>query len=259
MYKQTYTYGTSGSTITYGNVTSVPGIGTSTYTGTRIYNNPQILINKESQTPATLPSSQMQSEFSSNFQKLSAESKLLIEQLVKEIQKNEELKKLELKKLEEKLELNQSKTKQSEKLHHIFHTVTIDSNSNATIEINADKFGACKPITCTMYVSDYETPIRNIAIDGIKIQQNRQEKFVEIMNVTVMGCPQLVNFDGVTVAGNRGISKFYTKDKQVDWQVFGASTGQGLQFSVRNPFNTKLSISIGLQVLPADTSLIGRT
>lgn len=120
--------------------------------------------------------------------------------------------------------------------------------TNATVEALAGRAGAFKP--------------RAVYMIGIgEVDPSVNGRF-EILNVTVMGNPQLVNFDGVTVAGNRGITDFFNLQcmpQPVDWQVFGASAGQGLQITVRNP-DPALAMFFYLSVWgdAADTSLIGR-
>lgn len=120
--------------------------------------------------------------------------------------------------------------------------------TNATVEALAGRAGAFKP--------------RSVYMIGIGEADPSVNARFEILNVTVMGNPQLVNFDGVTVAGNRGITDFFNLQcmpQPVDWQVFGASAGQGLQITVRNP-DAALAAFFYLAVWgdAADTSLIGR-
>lgn len=124
----------------------------------------------------------------------------------------------------------------------------ITAGSSATIEALAGRAGAFKP--------------RSVYMIGIGDADPSVNARLEILNVTVMGNPQLVNFDGVTVAGNRGITDFFNLQcmpQPVDWQVFGASAGQGLQITVRNP-DPALAVQFYIAIWgdAADTSLIGR-
>lgn len=100
----------------------------------------------------------------------------------------------------------------------------IAASASATLEALAGRGGAFKPRACYMIGVADDDPSVNARL--------------EIANITVMGDPQLINFDGVTNANNRGITDFYNLQcmpQPVDWAVFGSSQGQGLSIQVVNP------------------------
>lgn len=71
------------------------------------------------------------------------------------------------------------------------------------------------------------------------------ETFCEICNITVMGDPQLTNFNGVTDDSMRGNSILFENGLDVsNWSIFGASPGQGLVIDFGNPhvFDIKVEI-----------------
>lgn len=114
--------------------------------------------------------------------------------------------------------------------------------SHSSVEILAGKVDAFKP---------FNVEIKATNIDG-------ETKYVEILNVTVMGNPQLLNFDGVTYSQNRGSSKIFENGLPVTWQTFGGSSGQGLHFTFRNPNDCDVNISVLITGSENDSTLIGR-
>ncbi len=193
-------------------------------------------------------------QFGTQNPKIAELDKKLFESKTKLTETEEEIEKIknEISEILKLDHLEKRKTWKNSKF--LFKTVEVAEYANCNIEICADFFGACKPRKITIQVSEI-----NINSDlPTKIKTTAIEKFVEILNITVMGSPQLINYDGTTVATNRGISKFYEDERVVDWVTFGASSGQGLQISMRNPFPIDLEISICVVGEPADTSMIGR-
>jgi hypothetical protein len=103
-------------------------------------------------------------------------------------------------------------------------SASIPVSTAASIEILAGRSGAFKP--------------RAVYMVGLATDDPSVNARIEISNVTVMGDPQLVNFNGVTDSTQRGISDFYNLQcmpQPVDWAVFGSSAGQGLILDVFNP------------------------
>lgn len=94
----------------------------------------------------------------------------------------------------------------------------------ATVEVLAGRGGAFKP--------------RAVYMVGIgSVDPSINARF-EILDVRVMGTPQLINYSGATVPAERGITDFFNLQclpQAVDWQMFGASAGQGLQITILNP------------------------
>lgn len=100
----------------------------------------------------------------------------------------------------------------------------IPVSTAASVEILAGRSGAFKP--------------RAVYMVGVATDDPSVNARIEISNVTVMGDPQLVNFNGVTDVTQRGISDFYNLQcmpQPVDWAVFGSSAGQGLILDIFNP------------------------
>lgn len=103
-------------------------------------------------------------------------------------------------------------------------SASIAATATANIEILAGRGGAFKPSAVYMVGTATDDPSVNARL--------------EIANVTVMGDPQLINFNGLTDATQRGITDFYNLQcmpQPVDWSVFGSSAGQGLVIDVVNP------------------------
>ena len=100
----------------------------------------------------------------------------------------------------------------------------IPVSTAASVEILAGRSGAFKP--------------RAVYMVGVATDDPSVNARTEIANVTVMGEPQLINFNGVTDVTQRGISDFYNLQcmpQPVDWAVFGSSAGQGLILDIFNP------------------------
>lgn len=97
----------------------------------------------------------------------------------------------------------------------------VDAKATATIELLCYRYGAFKPIEIQM----------------IGLTEDGKEIHFEILDVRVMGAPQLLNYNGITVSSDRGLSSFYKEPQTIDWQAFGPSAGQGLQITVKNLSN----------------------
>ena len=121
---------------------------------------------------------------------------------------------------------------------------TIQPLESASFEVLAGRAGAFKPTEIQMY---------GLTESGLKPVQ------FELLDVTIMGNPQLVNYQGTTVTRDRGLVKFWNTPRPVDWGVFGSSAGQGLQIVVRNMSSKsmgKVYVNVRGYVTLAD--LIGR-
>jgi hypothetical protein len=104
--------------------------------------------------------------------------------------------------------------------------------------------GAFKPFEVQMYAIDETGQINNS---------------FEIVNVTIMGLPQLINYAGNYTSTDRGLIKTFENFTSIDWQVFGSSRGQGLAISVRNMNKNKKGIVYtAVKGVPAECCLIGR-
>jgi hypothetical protein len=103
-------------------------------------------------------------------------------------------------------------------------SLAIPAAAAATVEVLAGRGGAFKP--------------RAVYMVGVSTADPSVNARLEITNITVMGDPQLINFNGVTDVTQRGVTDFYNLQcmpQPVDWAVFGSSAGQGLTFSLLNP------------------------
>lgn len=124
---------------------------------------------------------------------------------------------------------------------------SVAAATSAQFEALAGRAGAFKP--------------RAVYMVGIAVSDPAVNVRFTIDNITVMGMPQLVSFDGVTIATNRGLTDFFNLQcmpQPVDWAVFGASAGQGIQFTVTNlDPNDAAVLYICIWGDAADASLIG--
>lgn len=121
----------------------------------------------------------------------------------------------------------------------------IEPGVTATIEVLAGRSGAMKPTEVQMY--------------GVSESGSQNVQF-ELLDITIMGNPQLINYQGTTVRSDRGLVKFYNTPRPVDWSVFGSSAGQGLCIVVRN-MSKKLrgSVYVNVRGYNTDCDLIGRS
>lgn len=126
-------------------------------------------------------------------------------------------------------------------------TVDIIANSACSFEILAGRAGAFLPHKITILCK------RKSEEPGILDTKCS----VSICSVMVMGCPQLVSFDGSTVYGNTFDSAFFENGKIIDWNVFGNSAGQGLQIDIRNFNNFLVAVSVIIEGDHHDCSAIG--
>lgn len=116
------------------------------------------------------------------------------------------------------------------------------------LEILADRAGAFKPHKITVFCRRKTQESGIISIDCS----------VDVLSVEVMGIPQFANYCDLRNKIYKYIdSRFFESGKIVDWAVFGASAGQGLLISLRNQNNFTVSVSIIIEGMAADTSLIG--
>lgn len=119
----------------------------------------------------------------------------------------------------------------------------------ATIEIEAlaGRGGAFKP--------------RAVYMVGIGDADSSVNVRFEILNVTVLGNPQLISYDGLTVLTNRGLSDFFNLQcapQPVDWAVIGASPGQGLNITVANIGQVDARLYVAVWGDAAEQDLIGK-
>ncbi len=85
-----------------------------------------------------------------------------------------------------------------------------------------------------------------------------ENSIVEIANITVMGDPQLVGFNGCTDSSLRGSSLlFFEQQNWINFSIFGAYNGQGLTFYLVNPNDYEISVSIILGGLNVSNEMVG--
>lgn len=120
----------------------------------------------------------------------------------------------------------------------------IPSRRTSSIEILAEKSVAFCPNSLQIKVNNEK--------------DNSSKSFLEICNVTIIGEPQLINFDGVTNTTNRGNSLVFDEELPINWNIFGASPGQGLNIEVFNPHYYDVRINILLKgEADDDNNLLG--
>ncbi len=84
------------------------------------------------------------------------------------------------------------------------------------------------------------------------------ETFCEICNVTVMGEPQIISFNGVTDNSQRGNSLIFSNELDIsNWSLFGGSAGQGLILDISNPHEKEVRIEILITGWNAKSSNLG--
>ncbi len=127
-------------------------------------------------------------------------------------------------------------------------SASIAASASATVEVLAGRGGAFKPRAVYMVGTSTADPSVNARL--------------EIANITVMGDPQLINFNGATDATQRGITDFYNLQcmpQPVDWAVFGSSAGQGLTFTLVNPdADTAVYLYVAIWGDAATTDMVGQ-
>jgi hypothetical protein len=123
----------------------------------------------------------------------------------------------------------------------------IAAGATADVEVLAGRGGAFKP--------------RAVYMVGIGEADSSINVRFEILNVTVMGNPQLISYNGVGTYEERGITDFFNLQcmpQPVDWTVFGSSQGQGLAITVRNLGSVAARFYIAVWGDAADCGLVGR-
>lgn len=113
--------------------------------------------------------------------------------------------------------------------------------------------GSSTELTASLYA--IKSDKLQILVKSLKFGK---EKFVELANVTIMGEPQMVTYNGMTDVKQRGNTLVFKNYLDVsDWSVFGSSAGQGLILDFVNPFNEKLKVSIVLKGFRSSSDKLG--
>lgn len=123
----------------------------------------------------------------------------------------------------------------------------VAAGANVDIEALAGRGGAFKPRAVYMVGTGSDDSAVNVRF--------------EIANVTVLGDPQLINFDGVAQPANRGLSDFFNLQcapQPVDWATIGSSPGQGLVVTAINTGAVDAILYIAIWGDGASTGLIGK-
>lgn len=131
--------------------------------------------------------------------------------------------------------------KESKNYKYVCKDVIINGNRGASVEVLAPTEGFL-PKTLQMFVKNSET---------------RQDAIIEIANITVMGDPQLINFNGCANPSMRGTSLVFKESQDfIDFAAFGGSVGQGLLFDLVNPNNYTVDVSIVLSGLNVSSEML---
>lgn len=107
------------------------------------------------------------------------------------------------------------------------------------------------------------TPEQSFALKPTELQilchdSNGNETWVEILNMVVLGNPQLLNFEAHHVTEHRGNSWYFRKSKPVDFNTIGSAAGQGLLISVLKRGEEEANCFIKLKGWVQDSGLIGK-
>jgi hypothetical protein len=146
-----------------------------------------------------------------------------------------------------KINTEQTNLVKKQNIKHIFETFTLKANhepdNGHSLELTALS-GAFSPQSIQMIVRNAKT---------------KEDSFIEICNVTVMGDPQLINFNGKTNKSQRGTSLVFKEQQDfIDWAVFGSSVGQGLSFDFANPHSFDVEVTIILVGIDASVGMVGQ-
>lgn len=143
---------------------------------------------------------------------------------------------------EEKLKQLRSESDKSKDYKYIVKNSTVSPQAASTVELLSSNKGFLAK-TLMMIVVNRAT---------------LENSIVEIANITVMGDPQLVGFNGVTDPSLRGISLVFKEQQNwINFSVFGSYEGQGLSFSLVNPNDYEISVSIILGGLIVSSEMVG--
>lgn len=127
---------------------------------------------------------------------------------------------------------------------YLTKTQTIAPESLHYIELLSEKSESFRPTHIQILVNS----LNNL---------NDFSSYVEICNISVMGDPQFINYDGVTNIRSRGNSLTFKKILPIDFSTFGASAGQGLSISVFNPHLKEVEVNILLKGNPGSSDNLG--
>jgi len=116
----------------------------------------------------------------------------------------------------------------------------IELNGTGEIELNPERCSALKPESLEIRAFD----------------EKGNETWVEILNIVVLGDPQLVNFDGETQSLNRGSSWFFKIERLVNFKTIGSREGQGLYIYLNS--DKKVSVYVKIKGSIASKEEIGK-
>lgn len=88
-------------------------------------------------------------------------------------------------------------------------------------------------------------------------ENNIYSSYVQLCNITVMGEPQLINFDGIANIRSRGNSLVFDRELPVNFSVFGSSPGQGLTIQIVNPHDIDVEVNLLLKGESSSEDLLG--
>jgi len=143
---------------------------------------------------------------------------------------------------EEKLKQLRSESDKSKDCKYIVKNSTVSPQAASTVELLSSNKGFLAK-TLMMIVVNRAT---------------LENSIVEIANITVMGTPQLVGYNGCIDASLRGSSlAFKEQQNWINFDIFGAYDGQGLTFYLVNPNDYEISVSIILGGLIVSSEMVG--
>lgn len=125
---------------------------------------------------------------------------------------------------------------------YLLKKLTVAPGTEFELDLRPEKRPALKPESLE---------IRTFSADG-------SETWVEIGNITVLGDPQVVNFDGMNNSENRGSSWIFRDSKIVSFLTMGSSPGQGLMIYGVNPNDEEVTVYIKLKGTSVPVEKIGR-
>lgn len=128
---------------------------------------------------------------------------------------------------------------------YLVKTQIINAKCGGSIEVVSEKSKAFEPTHLQILVNEKYS------------NNNYYLSFVEISNITIMGTPQLVNFDGATNSTVRGNSLVFSKEIPVGFGIFGAHNGQGLNIEVVNPHDKDVEVTVLIKGEPSEYDSIG--
>lgn len=127
-------------------------------------------------------------------------------------------------------------------IKYICKSLILEPNTKTTVEI------------CSLFTAFRPSTLKIKVINMV----DHSETFCEILNVSVMGDPQVCSFSGISDLSMRGNSLVFENERDVsEWAIFGSSFGQGLTIDIFNPHSAEIKIEMLLTGWETNTNYIG--